>query len=291
MYVLFKYKGKVSTSPKPPKQYDELWVLTTKIEDFERITKIPEAKALIGSLHPPRVDYLDNYVVLLLRVFIYREGKSKLIPLSIMFNDKEIITYTTEDHKLLEEVIEYARKSGMITPSFILTHIFKFILSNIRLAQTAIEEKLDTIYSRLVSHGRITTRQLIVIKNTVRHIRMALLDLNVVSTQLSNKIPELKDILREIEIALQENTYINERILSTLSLIFTINTDRLNIIVMKLTAISAIFLPLTLIASIYGMNFKYMPELEHPLGYPLTLIAMTLIGIILALYFKYKKWL
>jgi magnesium transporter len=58
-----------------------------------------------------------------------------------------------------------------------------------------------------------------------------------------------------------------------------------------LTIIATIFIPLTLIAGIYGMNFKYMPELGWKYGYPLVLAVMLVIGIGMVVYFKRKKWM
>lgn len=50
-------------------------------------------------------------------------------------------------------------------------------------------------------------------------------------------------------------------------------------------------MPLTFIAGVYGMNFKFMPELEWRWGYPLILLIMITIGILILFYFKRKKWL
>jgi magnesium transporter len=58
-----------------------------------------------------------------------------------------------------------------------------------------------------------------------------------------------------------------------------------------LTIIATIFMPLTFIAGVYGMNFKHMPELEWPLGYPLILLIMASIGFSMLIYFKRRKWL
>jgi magnesium transporter len=58
-----------------------------------------------------------------------------------------------------------------------------------------------------------------------------------------------------------------------------------------LTIIATIFIPLTFIAGIYGMNFKYMPELGWPWSYPLVLGAMLLVGLVMVAYFKRKKWI
>lgn len=64
-----------------------------------------------------------------------------------------------------------------------------------------------------------------------------------------------------------------------------------NRIMTLLTIISSIFMPLTLIAGWYGMNFKYMPELESPYAYPLVIAVSLLIIVASLLFFKYKKWL
>lgn len=69
------------------------------------------------------------------------------------------------------------------------------------------------------------------------------------------------------------------------------NTFRMNKIINVLTIISAVFLPLTLITGIYGMNFENMPELSWPPAYFVTLGAMIIISIAMLGYFKYKDWM
>ena len=64
-----------------------------------------------------------------------------------------------------------------------------------------------------------------------------------------------------------------------------------NRIMALLTVISSIFMPLTLIAGWYGMNFKYMPELEYKYAYPITIAVSAAIVIISLVFFKKKKWL
>ncbi|MCD6324138.1 MAG: hypothetical protein J7L55_03420 [Desulfurococcales archaeon] len=90
-----------------------------------------------------------------------------------------------------------------------------------------------------------------------------------------------------------ENMYSTsiDRVTDAFSLHYTVTSEKTNNVVTKLTVISAIFLPLTLIAGIYGMNFKYMPELNHPLAYPLTLVAMAAIVAGELTYFRRKGWI
>ena len=64
-----------------------------------------------------------------------------------------------------------------------------------------------------------------------------------------------------------------------------------NRIMTVLTVVTTIFMPLTLIVGWYGMNFKYMPELDSPLGYPIVIIVSLTIAVVSLIFFKIKKWL
>ena len=75
------------------------------------------------------------------------------------------------------------------------------------------------------------------------------------------------------------------------SLYYAAQGQRMNQIMKFLTVISSIFIPLTFIVGIYGMNFKYMPELNNPKGYFNVLVVMAILSISLLLYFIRKGWL
>ena len=66
-------------------------------------------------------------------------------------------------------------------------------------------------------------------------------------------------------------------------------SNRMNEVMKVLTIIATIFLPLTLVAGIYGMNFRIMPELEWDWGYPFALIVMLSVGTVMLLYFRRRK--
>jgi magnesium transporter len=68
-------------------------------------------------------------------------------------------------------------------------------------------------------------------------------------------------------------------------------SNRLNSVMKVLTIIATIFMPLTFLAGVYGMNFKFMPELEWRWGYPFIWLVMVGIGVLMLLYFKKKRWL
>lgn len=66
---------------------------------------------------------------------------------------------------------------------------------------------------------------------------------------------------------------------------------RANDIMRIFTALTTIFMPLTIVTGIYGMNFEYMPELKSPHGYYIVLAFMASLGIVMYLIFKKKEWL
>jgi len=71
---------------------------------------------------------------------------------------------------------------------------------------------------------------------------------------------------------------------------FSSQSHKMNEIMKTLTIVSAIFIPLTFIVGVYGMNFEYMPELKYENGYYVVIGVMVLIGILMVFYFKKRRW-
>lgn len=66
---------------------------------------------------------------------------------------------------------------------------------------------------------------------------------------------------------------------------------KMNEVMKMLTIVATLFVPLTFIASIYGMNFDYMPELHYKWGYPIVLCSMLVIALVMLVHFRRKKWI
>jgi magnesium transporter len=82
-----------------------------------------------------------------------------------------------------------------------------------------------------------------------------------------------------------------EMITNLIELYLTLGSNRLNEVMKILTIISTIFIPLTFIAGVYGMNFDNMPETRWNWGYFILLGLMAVIGAGMIHYFRRKKWL
>jgi magnesium transporter len=97
--------------------------------------------------------------------------------------------------------------------------------------------------------------------------------------------------MRDIETLMSHTTFVFEKVNFLMDSAQGFINIQQNQIIKIFSIAAVVFLPPTLVASIYGMNFDHMPELHWELGYPLALLMMVISGIAPYLYFKRKGWL
>jgi magnesium transporter len=114
------------------------------------------------------------------------------------------------------------------------------------------------------------------------------LESELVSEELA---PFLKDLHDNVVQAAETIENYRELVAGILEVNLSVMSNRMNEVMKVLTIISTIFIPLTFIAGVYGMNFRFMPELEFPLGYPVVWGTMGAIAVGMILFFKRRKWL
>lgn len=102
--------------------------------------------------------------------------------------------------------------------------------------------------------------------------------------------PYMRDVYNHIIQAIDSTETYRDLLSGLADLHFSNISYRMNEIMKVLTIISTIFIPLTFIVGVYGMNFKYMPELIQPWGYPLVWGVMVAVSVAMFLFFKRKKW-
>jgi magnesium transporter len=100
----------------------------------------------------------------------------------------------------------------------------------------------------------------------------------------------LSDAIDHADHEIEAIDSLRERIGSLLDTRLSLQNNRMNETMMTLTMVASIFIPLTFIAGVYGMNFRHMPELDYAWAYPAVLMLMGAIAALMLLYFKRKKW-
>ena len=101
----------------------------------------------------------------------------------------------------------------------------------------------------------------------------------------------LKDIHEHIIYIGDTLDGLRDEVTALLELYMSTSTHRMNEVMKVLTIIATIFIPLTFVAGVYGMNFVYMPELAKKAAYPVVLLVMAGIAVAMLLFFRRKKWL
>ena len=102
---------------------------------------------------------------------------------------------------------------------------------------------------------------------------------------------QLKSMQRDVQSLSDHVTYLGNKVTFLLDAMIGVMSVEQNNIIKIFSVAAVVLMPPTLIASIYGMNFKHMPELDWSFGYPLALVLMLIAAILPYWFFKWKRWL
>lgn len=255
----------------------------------------------------PKIEDLNKYLFIVLKM-LYLDDKSDLIQteqISIILGKTYVLSFRERESNIFDPIIKRIKTSrGRVRSEksdYLVYAILDVIIDNYFLIQEKIGDKIDLIEEELLENpssellGKIhkLEREVITLRRIIRPLR------EVINSFQREDNPIIKDTtrlyLRDIydHIIQIIDTFENFRdILTSLheNYLSRIN-QRMTEIINLLTLITTIFIPLSFLAGLYGMNFIYMPELKHPLGYPILIFVMISIAILMLLYFKKKKWI
>jgi len=176
----------------------------------------------------------------------------------------------------------------------IVDHYFVVLESLAARAETLEDQILADVNDDLQTQVHDLRRDLVYVRRNVWPVRDVLSQLERTDSPVWPEEP-LRPFVRD---AYEHSVQVIDMIESLRELVGGLNelhmtqlSNRMNEVMKVLTIIGTIFIPLTFVAGIYGMNFENMPELSAPYGYPVALAVMTAIGLALVVYFRRKKWL
>ena len=155
------------------------------------------------------------------------------------------------------------------------------------------EEVLHDARPELLLKLQTLQRTVLQLRQVVQPMRDMVAKLCRIDDPLINESKKkyFEDVLDHMNAVSANTDHFRELLTSILELHVSMMNTKMNQVVQLLTVFAAIFLPLTFVAGIYGMNFRHMPELEHQYGYFIILLLMAGLAVSMVLFFRRKKWL
>ena len=254
----------------------------------------------------PKYMDLDNGNFLSFQSFSYDKTSQNIIKeqISIFFTETVIISFQENVNDTFQPIHERVdnAKSRFRTrmPDYMAYALIDLIVDKYNEATQYFEDKIEEMEYKIETNPDKTLKQeifkfrreFINFLKTITPIQEAIIKFKS-STSESIK-PETKIYLADLldhaqHVSSLADTY-NEMIYALYDLFHAELNYRANSVIKILTVISTIFIPLTFIVGVYGMNFDQMPELRWRYGYPAVWIFMVLFTFATLIYFKYRKW-
>lgn len=273
-------------------------------------------KAVRDFIGIPRLDFYENYLFFVFhRIFYHFETeKCELREFELFFSDQFVVTihqaHLARTFQLTrDQIYEHRTELGQHGTSFVLFRIFSMAIQDYNPAIENWQDTLDEIEKSIFEHSESQILERILeFKKLVTHMRRCLLPEREILIELRENEdlplfgkgirPYFKVILDSMNVLMGELENLRERATSvfdiynaTLTVRMTESSNKLNFIMQRLTIAATIFLPLTFLVGIYGMNFKFMPELDWKWGYFGVWGIIIVVTISMVIFFKRKKWL
>jgi len=291
------------------------WINVDGIHQVEIIEKIGKhfdlhllvLEDIMNTGQRPKIEDFENYLFIVLKMLNYDDKKNEIRSeqISLILSSNLVFSFQESEGDVFDPIRNRIRNGkGRIRKmgaDYLTYALIDNIVDNYFIILEKLGERIEDIEDELVTNPSQETVQAIhTLKREMIFLRKSVWPLREVISRLERgESPLIKETtgiyLRDVydhTIQVIDTVETFRDVLSgMLDMYLSSISNRMNEVMKVLTIIATIFIPLTLIAGIYGMNFKYMPELENILGYPLVLVGMLIIGIIMLMYFKKRRWL
>ena len=258
-------------------------------------------KLIAEEKHPNKVLELDNALFVTIKVLKTETKNFQTEQMFFVLTPHILWSIQEEKGDYFEWIRERIRENKGIVRNkktdYLLFLILESIIDNYEDAYDKISSSMETLNQgtdvkptpEFTQNIEKEKNILITFKKAATSLRDIITKLEKVEQQKINKkfyselSTQIHNLLNSIDFDLQEME-------SKINLIFSIQGHRLNEVMKTLTIFSVIFIPLTFLAGIYGMNFEYIPELKHHNGYFVLLGVMVIVTLGSVYYFRKKKW-
>ena len=254
----------------------------------------------------PKIEITDDYLFTVMKLFIYNAEQEIFEPeqVSFILGRNFIFSFVEKGDEIFNPVRDrIAGQLGKIrkrASDYLLYALMDIVVDYYFLVLEKIEERIESLDDEAINDPEKTLAEKIYnLKNLLLLLRRSVTPMREIVNQLikdegdlleESIEPYLRDlydhvihISETLEVQREITTGLMETYLSMMS-------NKMNEVMKVLTVIATIFIPLTFIVGIYGMNFKYMPELDVPWAYYAVWGVMTSVVIGMVIYFRRKKW-
>jgi len=277
-----------------------------KIRDLFQID-ILDMEVIANTTERPDIQEHEHYIFVVLKTMLLDQKTQEITieQISIIIGKDYLISFHETSPVLFEPLYQRIVASGSkidkFTPDYLLFAICDMVIDNYFSMLENVGETIETIEDELISSPSVSCQQLIYkLKRRLFYIKKIVWPTReVIGTLQSSLNPLITDnsrsyfrnihdhtvqIIETIESLMDLSSNMMDLYLSTVS-------NRLNEIMKVLTIFSALFIPMTFLAGVYGMNFKFIPELEWKYGYFGFWGVVICITIAMVIFFKRKKWM
>ena len=290
------------------------WINISGFTDTDTIAVIGEKFGLhplllediLNSEHMPTVEDLDNCLFITLKILELKNGSDELDihHASFVIGKHYLLSFAEMENQIFQPVIERLEndkgKARVKKADYLAYLLIDRIVDNYYLVLDRLEDNMDAIESQLLKDpsqrlaGEIMMQKklLIMLRKSVNPFRDEVRKITREESKFVTKdtLKYLNDVYDHLNQIIQTIDNFREMISDMMDLLMANNANRMNSIMTTLTLITSIFIPLTFIVGIYGMNFRYFPEVEWKYGYPIVMSLMLLIGLGMYVYMRHKKW-
>jgi len=289
------------------------WINVDGIHDVSLIEKIGKQfnihpltlEDIVNTNQRPKFEDYDNYVVAIMKM-IYYDTELRSEQLSVVLMEGMVISfqevYGGDAFDLIRTRIRQGKgRIRRMGADYLAYALIDAVVDCYFTILEKIGDKIEVLEDELISDPTKETmqqlhhmkREMIFVRKAVWPMRELINNLERSETELIRPTTDvyLRDVHdHTVRVIDTVETY-RDLLSGMMDIYLSSVSNRMNEVMKVLTIITTIFVPVTFIAGVYGMNFDYMPELHSKWGYPLTWAVMIVIIVCLLIYFRKKKWL
>lgn len=291
------------------------WINVNGISHVANLEKLGEC----FNLHPliledilnidqrPKIEDLEDYLFIVLKTINYDAHKNEIVApqISLIVGQNYVISFHESDGDIFTPIRERLKTSkGRIRKGgadYLAYALIDLIVDNYFVVLEGFGEKLEFLEEEVVSRPNpVTLRDIHRFKNDMIILRKSMWPLREVVGRLEKRESPLigettgfyfKDVFDHTIVAIDTVETYRDILSGMMDIYLSSVSNKLNEVMKVLTIFATIFMPLTFLAGVYGMNFEFMPELKWRYGYFLIMGFMLAIVGLMLYFFKKKKWI